>query len=58
MDRKTFERLKKEWKEDTWHMASPKEKAIHPAYQRIIGGGDEVVEYIIDDLREDPDHWF
>lgn len=59
MDKQTFERLRNEWREDTWHMASPKEKAMHPAYQRIIDHGQEAVPLIIEEMKENgTDHWF
>lgn len=53
-----FKRLKEEWKQDTAHLASPFEKAQHPAYQSIIGMGLPVVPIMLEDLRDGPEHWF
>ena len=59
MDKSEFLRLKSEWKEETAHISSPIERSAHPAYQRIIGGGEESLRFIIEDLRQNgPDHWF
>lgn len=49
--------MKEEWEEDIRHKSSPIEKAKHPAYQRIIGMGTDVIPFIIQDLREGTDHW-
>lgn len=53
-----FERLKENWEEETAHVASPREKAIHPSYQRIIGMGMAAVPFILSELKRKPDHWF
>ena len=53
-----FERLKENWEEETAHVASPREKAIHPSYQRIIGMGIAAVPFILSELKRKPDHWF
>lgn len=58
MTEERFQYLRDAWKEDTWHVASPKKKATHWAYQQIIGGGDKSLPFIIDDLKEETDHWF
>lgn len=53
-----FERLKENWEDETAHIASPREKAIHPSYQRIVGMGMAAVPFILTELRKKPDHWF
>ena len=56
--REEFERLAEEWRADTQFASSPSDVAMHPAYQRIIGMGSEVVGMILDALRTDPRLWF
>jgi len=59
MNREQFKRLKLWWKQDTGYLSSIMDKALHPAYQQIIReGGEDAIPYIIDDLKEEPDHWF
>ena len=31
---------------------------LHPAYQKIIGMGPEVLTHLLVKLRDEPDHWF
>jgi hypothetical protein len=56
--RERFERLKREWKEDTKHLSSPIERARHPAYEAIIGMGIPAVPLMLEDLRNGVEHWF
>jgi hypothetical protein len=53
-----FERLAAEWKSATKVLSSITSKAMHPAYQQIIGMGPEVLPLILARLEEAPDHWF
>ena len=53
-----FRRLADQWREDTEHLSSITKACMHPAYQRIIGMGQAVVQLLLRELREDPDHWF
>ncbi|WP_261251078.1 hypothetical protein [Laspinema olomoucense] len=57
-DRETFERLKLEWKEATEMLSSITKKIKHPAYQEIIGMGDKVLPWILEELQKEPSHWF
>lgn len=50
--------LRETWIKETGHVASPKERAIHPAYQQIIGMGPKVVPFLIRDQLENNTHWF
>ena len=56
--RQRFETLAARWHEETAFLSSITEKAIHPAYQEIIGIGREAVPYILRELRQQPGHWF
>jgi len=31
---------------------------MHPAYQQIIGMGQDALPLLIEELRREPDHWF
>ncbi len=53
-----FEALKANWHEDTDQLSSVAQKAMHPAYQRIIGLGPVVLPLILHDMEREPDHWF
>ncbi len=39
-------------------MSNVGKKAIHPAYQKIIGMGKDAVPFILAELRNAPDDWF
>lgn len=46
------------WRRDTAVLSSVTAKAMHPAYQRIIGMGPSVVPMLLRHLEREPDHWF
>lgn len=39
-------------------LSSSTEKAVHPAYQRIIGLGPAVVPLVLRELEQHGGHWF
>ncbi len=55
-----FNTLVEEWTRDTKFLSSVIEMSIHPAYQKIIGLGSDVVPFLLRELNknDDPDHWF
>lgn len=53
-----FERLRDQWKRETAHLGRVERRAMHPAYQHIIGMGPDAVPLILDELRRRPDDWF
>lgn len=53
-----FQSLAAQWRAETAVLSSITEKSMHPAYQRIIGLGPEVVPLLLRELRRAPDHWF
>jgi hypothetical protein len=53
-----FTELAREWRAETAVHSSVTKKAMHPAYQRIIGMGPAVIPLILRDLEREPDHWF
>ncbi len=57
-NRALFTALADEWAKQTLLTSSIGEKAIHPAYQRIIGMGSPAMPLIIERLRARGEHWF
>lgn len=58
-ERKRFEELKKQWKQDTLYTSSVREMVTHDAYMQIIGMGKRVLPLLLKQLEEtDPAHWF
>lgn len=53
-----FAKLAAEWRQDTRYLSSTSAMATHPAYQRIIGLGPQVIPLILADLQREPGHWF
>jgi hypothetical protein len=53
-----FRDLASKWKEDTQVESNVVLKAIHPAYQEIIGMGPRVIPLILGELKINPSHWF
>lgn len=53
-----FHHLAAEWKQETAHYSMLHQIVLHPAYQRIIGMGSDVLLLILGELKKSPDHWF
>ena len=53
-----FAELQEAWKTETAAYPSVRDRIMHPAYQRIVGLGPQVVPLIIEQLQRDVDHWF
>ncbi|MBI3492289.1 MAG: hypothetical protein HY047_10990 [Acidobacteria bacterium] len=56
-----FQRLVLEWREQRGAMSSITEAILCPAYQSIIGLGEQAVSFIIAQLQsegDEPDQWF
>jgi len=56
--RRRFECLAAQWKEETRYLSSTTDIVTNPAYQRIIGMGMPAIPLILEDLRNQPYHWF
>jgi hypothetical protein len=57
-DASRFQSLAQRWKNDTAHLSNIGKKALHPAYQEIIGMGKAAVPLLLAELRREPDDWF
>ena len=53
-----FRDLSTEWKSTRNSLNSGTEMFMHPAYQKIIGMGQDVVPLIFSELEKNIDHWF
>lgn len=53
-----FNALTKEWYRETSMFSSISKKVMHPAYQQIIGMGEQAVPLILHELQRRPAHWF
>ena len=53
-----FAELTERWKRETRFLSSPSAIATHPAYQRIIGLGPQVVPLILARMQREPGPWF
>ena len=53
-----FQELTAEWKEQAAALSSPSEIGRLPAYQRIIGLGNEALPLIVREMEREPDFWF
>jgi hypothetical protein len=53
-----FNRLARQWKEQTEFMSSSDAMVAHPAYQSVIGMGPAALPLLLEELERDPDHWF
>lgn len=56
--RERFRTLVAAWREECGMLSSTTQKAMHPAYQQIIGMGSDVLPLIFEQLDEAPGHWF
>lgn len=53
-----FDRLAAAWRTATAFSSTTTEIILDPNYQQIIGMGVAVVPLILQELRNDPDHWY
>ena len=53
-----FHQLTDQWQEETRYLSSPTAISTHPAYQRIIGLGPQVIPQILAELAREPRQWF
>ena len=53
-----FNTLAEQWYRETLHSSGYVEVILHPAYQRIIGLGKDVIPFILRELQDEPLEWF
>lgn len=56
--RERFRSLARQWRFETQWLSSTTEIAMNPAYQAIIGMGEEALSMILEDLRQNSGHWY
>ena len=52
-----FSALVQQWRNDTRKLSLVQQKAMHPAYQRIIGMGEKALPLIFRELERRGEHW-
>ena len=53
-----FRQLVDQWRRETVHLSNIRKKAVHPAYQEIIGMGEPAVALILQEMKRQPGQWF
>lgn len=53
-----FDALVQQWRRETAMLSSTERKAMHPAYQRIIGMGQDAIPLVLNEMQRQPGHWF
>jgi hypothetical protein len=53
-----FRMLVARWREETRSVSSTTDRALHPAYQDIIGMGKPVLRLLFRELEQNGGHWF
>jgi hypothetical protein len=53
-----FTQLAEQWRQETRFLSSTSAIATHPAYQRIIGLGPQVIPLILAEMQHKPGQWF
>ncbi|MCZ2207875.1 hypothetical protein [Cylindrospermopsis raciborskii] len=53
-----FQALAAQWRRETRYLSLMSDIVLNTAYQQIIGMGKPVVAMILQDLKQQPDHWF
>jgi hypothetical protein len=56
--KKDFERLADAWRNEVQFSSSILEIVMNKNYQSIIGQGRAIVPFILNDLKNGPDHWY
>lgn len=56
--RREFLEHKRQWRHATGGVSSLSVMFRHPSYQAIIRMGSRVVPFIMEDLEQEPEHWF
>ena len=52
-----FRRLADQWRKETQYISSLTQMAMHPAYQKIIGMGQQAVPLILREMQQHGGHW-
>ena len=53
-----FAQLTERWRHETRFLSSTSAIVTHPAYQRIIGLGPQVIPLILAEMQREPGPWF
>jgi hypothetical protein len=53
-----FKMLARQWKRETALLGQISKIIMHPAYQRIMAMGPDVIPLILKEMSREPGHWF
>lgn len=53
-----FRKLAKQWFDEAGYLSSTTEAVIHPAYQQIIGMGEDAIPLLLKELQKPSGRWF
>lgn len=53
-----FQALTAQWKQETRHLSLMSDIVLNTAYQQIVGMGMPAVPLLLQELQDQPDHWF
>jgi hypothetical protein len=53
-----FRQCVQQWKTESEYLSNTAQMAMLRSYQSIIGMGPDIVPLILEELRQEPDHWF
>ncbi len=53
-----FQVLAEQWRRETGHLSLMSDVVLNTAYQQIIGMGKPAIGLILQELNQQPDHWF
>lgn len=53
-----FKRLAEQWRSESQFMSSMSDMVLLPAYQQIVGLGQDAVALLLRELDREPDYWF
>jgi len=55
---RAFSTLVEAWRKETLGLSRIDKKVMHPAYQKVIGMGPQVIPLILRELQDRPTYWF
>ena len=58
LEAQKFQMLAKQWRDETRHLPLMSDVVLNAAYQQIVGMGTPAIPLILQELRNQPDHWF
>jgi len=54
----TFQKLAKQWRDETGMLSSVAKKLEHSAYRQIVSLGPPIIPWVLEELLDRPSYWF